>query len=72
MTEKIVECMRTYMGTHTVVAGTRAVVEQGLVGATSLARLRITETKQGTELHVGETYDVPKADLDSFWAPFSS
>ncbi len=67
MAEKIVECTQTYLGTRKVVVGTKAAVEQGLTGTIGSARLRITETRQGTELHVGEAYDVPKADLESFW-----
>ena len=71
MAEKIIECTQTYLGTHTIVAGTRAAVEQGLNGAHTSARLRITLPRQGTELHAGEAYLVPKADLESFWAPVS-
>ena len=67
MAERSSSARRATWGPEKVVVGTKAAVEQGLTGTIGSARLRITETRQGTELHVGEAYDVPKADLESFW-----
>jgi hypothetical protein len=64
----IAECKHAHVvGTRRVAAGTRAVI----VGATSLptasVTLQITESKAGTELQVGEVFDVTTGDLNAFW-----
>lgn len=69
MAEAIVECTQTYLGTHRVVAGTRAAVLADL--GQSVKKLRITEWKKGTELLPGEIYEVPAEDL-RFWKPVPS
>jgi hypothetical protein len=55
------------VGTRRITAGTRAVI----VGAKSLptasVTLQITESKAGTELQVGEVFDVTTGDLQKFW-----
>lgn len=64
MAEKIVECMQTYLGTCRVGVGTRARVET--TGEAGAMRIVITEPSRGTELQVGEPYNVPASDA-GFW-----
>ncbi len=66
MAEAHVVCTQTYLGTHRVAIGTRAVTRWP-VGDGGI-KVRITEPTQGTELTAGEDYDVPKEDMQ-FWSP---
>ena len=66
MGEAQVVCTQTYLGTHRVTVGTRAAIVGG-IGEGIRVKLRIVEPAQGTELTVGETYDVPKEDM-RFWS----
>jgi hypothetical protein len=69
--QTIVECVQTYLGTRCVTVGTRAAMIGGSSEGQS-AKLRITEPKQGTELQIGEVYDLPASDLQQFWVTLPS
>ena len=64
----IAECKRTHVvGKRRGAAGTRAVIVGATARPTASLTLEITETKEGTDLRVGEVFNVTTDDLDKFW-----
>lgn len=64
----IAECKHAHVvGTRRVSAGTRAVIVGATSPPTASVTLQITESKAGTELQVGELFDVATGDLHAFW-----
>jgi hypothetical protein len=64
----IAECKQTHVvGKRRVAAGTRAAIVGATVLPTASVKLEITEAKEGTELRVGEVFDVTTSDLNKFW-----
>jgi hypothetical protein len=64
----IAECKQTYVvGKRRVAAGTRAAIVRVTARPTASVTLEITETKEGSALRVGETFNVATSDLAKFW-----